>query len=122
MPKRILVVDDEATIVHLLEVVLQGEGYQIEKAYNGVEALKKIQRDIPDLIILDVNMPELSGWDVLAAVRAGSASRNLPVLMCTNRDLVSDVEQAETLGATGYITKPFEIDRMIRKVKQILEK
>lgn len=119
-PKKILVVDDEANIVDLLKVILRSVGFEVESASNGVEALEKIRRARPDLIILDVNMPQLDGWSVLAAVRSAEATRGLPVLMCTNKDLVSDVERAEILGATGYVTKPFEIDRMLQKVQHIL--
>ena len=117
---KILVVDDEQNIVDLISIVLRGEGYDVETALNGLEALKKLQKNLPALVILDVNMPQLDGWSVLSSIRATEETRALPVLMCTNKDLVSDVERAEVLGATGYIPKPFEIERVVRKVKQIL--
>lgn len=119
--KRILVADDEQNIVDLLSVVLQGEGYQVETAPDGLVALKKIQKNKPDLVILDVNMPQLDGWNVLSSIRASADTHSIPVLMCTNKDLVSDVERAEVLGATGYIPKPFEIERVLLKVKSILK-
>lgn len=121
MSKRILIVDDDAYIVHLLEVVLRGRGYGVDSASDGVEALAKIQESMPDMVLLDVAMPQLSGWDVLSALRAAANTRELPVIMCTSRDLISDVEKAESLGANGYIPKPFEVDRLVRKVEQVLK-
>jgi two-component system, OmpR family, alkaline phosphatase synthesis response regulator PhoP len=118
--KKILVVDDEQNIVDLLSIVLKGEGYDVVSSNNGVDALKKAQKENPDLVILDVNMPQLDGWNVLSSIRASENTRKTPVLMCTNKDLVSDVERAEVLGATGYIAKPFEIERVLKKVFQIL--
>lgn len=119
--KRILVVDDERNIVDLLSLILRGDGYEVATALNGVEALKKAQKELPDLVILDVNMPQIDGWNVLSSIRASENTRKLPVLMCTNKDLVSDVERAEMLGATGYIPKPFAVDRVLKKVRQILD-
>jgi CheY-like chemotaxis protein len=118
--KKILVVDDEPNIVDLLALVLRGEGYEVHTANNGVEALKSIPQVKPDLVILDVNMPQLDGWNVLSTIRSTESTRTLPVLMCTNRDLISDVERAEVLGATGYIPKPFEIERVVRKIHQVI--
>lgn len=118
--KKILVVDDEQNIVDLLTIVLKGEGYDVLSAGNGVDALKKAQKETPDLVILDVNMPQLDGWNVLSSLRASESTRAVPVLMCTNKDLVSDVERAEVLGATGYIAKPFEIERVLKKVFNVL--
>src|SRR5687767_12201089 len=106
MTKKILVVDDDMNIRRLLEVVLRGDGYEVELAPTGIEALKRIQNAPPDLVILDVSMPQLGGWDTLAAIRAMKTTRGLPVLMCTSQGLVSDVEKADNLGATAYITKP----------------
>ncbi|HRY30562.1 MAG TPA: response regulator [Elusimicrobiota bacterium] len=117
--KKILVTDDEQNIVELLSVVLRAEGYEVATASNGLEALKKIQSVKPDLVILDVNMPQLDGWNVLSTIRATESTRHLPVLMCTNKDLVSDVERAEALGATGYIPKPFEIERVLMKLRNV---
>ena len=118
--KRILVVDDDQNIRHLLEIVLRGGGYEVETASNGMEGLRRVQKAPPDLVILDVSMPQLGGWDVLSAIRAMENTRKLPVLMCTSKNLVSDVEQADALGATAYIPKPFDIERVVRKVNQIL--
>ncbi|HOW27944.1 MAG TPA: response regulator [Elusimicrobiota bacterium] len=118
--KKILVVDDEHNIADLLMVVLTGAGYTVRAAYNGVEGLREVQSFQPNLVILDVNMPQLDGWGVLSSIRATEATRKLPVLMCTQRDLISDVERAEMLGASGYIAKPFEIDRVLHKVQQML--
>jgi CheY-like chemotaxis protein len=119
--KKILVVDDEQNIVDLLVVVLRGEGFDVTSANNGLDALKKVQKEKPDLVVLDVNMPQLDGWNVLSSIRASEETKSLAVIMCTNKDLVSDVERAEILGATGYIPKPFEIERVVRKVHQVLD-
>ena len=119
--QKILVVDDEQNIVDLLSIVLKGEGYDVNTAVDGLEALRKIRDSKPDLVILDINMPQLDGWNVLSSLRASDDTRSLPVLMCTNKDLVRDVERAETLGATGYIPKPFEINRVVEKIRNTLK-
>jgi CheY-like chemotaxis protein len=118
--KRVLIVDDEFHIRQLLGVVLKGVGYEVEYATNGMEALKRCQELPPDLMILDINMPQLGGWDVLSAVRAMDNTRKMPVLMCTSKNLVADVEKADELGATAYVPKPFDIDRLVKKVKELI--
>src|SRR5262245_58497401 len=106
MAKKVLIVDDEFSILDLLTVVLRGMDYSVDTASNGLEALKKLGAYVPDLIILDINMPKMNGWEVLRAIRAQERTRTVPVVMCTSRSLVADVENADRLGATAYITKP----------------
>jgi len=118
--KKIFIVEDDKNIMDLLTVVLEREGYNVVGVGDGMEALKKIPEVAPQLVILDVMMPKLDGWNVLSTIRANDATRNLPVLICTNKNLVSDLEKAEKLGATGFIYKPFDINQMLEKVRTLL--
>jgi CheY-like chemotaxis protein len=117
---KILVVDDDLHIRSLLIHILEGNGYEVRSAQNGGEALQMIGSYNPDLVVLDVNMPQVDGWNVLAAVRSNPRTQNLRVLMCTNNDAIGDVEKASLLGATDYIPKPFQLDRLLRTVHYLL--
>jgi len=119
--EKILIVDDDFHILTLLTHVLESDGYAVRAARNGVEALKSLQTDAPDLVILDVNMPQVDGWNVLSAMRSADTTKMIPVLMCTNKDMVGDVERAELLGATDYLPKPFQVDRLLILVRRLLE-
>ena len=120
MPNRILVVDDERNITDLLKVILGREGYEVDTVFNGLEALDLVKDKTFNLIILDVQMPKLDGWGVLSALKSSVSTRDVPVIMCTNQNLVSDVERAENMGASGYILKPFNFERLLKKIKQVL--
>lgn len=119
---RILAIDDNADIRELLAFILRREEYEVTSAANGLDGLDLIEEIRPDLIILDVLMPEFSGYDVLDAVRSHKDAkvRDIPVLMITSRSSTDDIDQALELGATSYIVKPFRPSKLVAKVNDLL--
>lgn len=118
--KKILVIDDERSLVELLQHMLEGNGYKVEVAHNGLEGLGKLKNFQPDLILLDVNMPQMDGWQFLTTLRASPVTRDIRVIMCTERNLIKEIDQAGSLGARGYILKPFNTDRVLKKIEEVL--
>ena len=120
--QRILAIDDNADIRELIAFILRRENYEVSTASNGIAGLEMIKGAKPDLIILDVVMPEFSGYDVLNAVRSDKNSkiRDIPVLMITSKSSTDDIDQALELGATAYIVKPFRPAKLVTKVKSLL--
>ncbi|MBC7463150.1 MAG: response regulator [Actinobacteria bacterium] len=119
---RILAIDDNADIRDLLRFVLEKEGFEVSTSANGVDGLSQIKERRPDIVLLDVMMPEFSGFDVLDAIRNDKDSkvRVLPVLMITAKSSIEDVDRALELGATSYIVKPFRPTKLVEKVNELL--
>ncbi len=119
MNSKILVVDDERAIADIIKFNLEKEGYIIETAYNGEEALEKVKDINPDLLILDVMMPKKDGFEVLKEVRESSS---IPVLMLTAKEEEVDKVLGLELGADDYITKPFSMRELVARVKSNLRR
>lgn len=115
----ILIADDEANIYELVKMYLQKDGFKVAIATNGLEALNQIKTVSPDLLILDVMMPEMDGWEVCRRVRADSS---LPILMLTAKEDVIDKIIGLELGADDYLSKPFEPRELLARVKAILRR
>ena len=120
--KTIMVVDDERSIRVSIKAALEGEGYAFTEAGSGKDALAKISKSKPDLIILDVMMPGMDGFQVLETLKSGSSTKNIPVIMLTAKSDISSVEEGHKLGATYYLTKPFVISNLINKVNFVVRK
>jgi DNA-binding response OmpR family regulator len=119
--KKILVVDDEEHVVAAIVTNLQLEGYEVIPAYNGAEALELVREEKPDLVVLDVMMPEMSGWEVLQNLKNNPATENLPVIMLTALSQDRDIERGWELEANAYLTKPFDPAKLIRIVREQFE-
>jgi len=117
--KTILVVDDEPRIIEAVGMNLELEGYQVSGASNGYEALQKLTEDLPDLVILDVMMPEVDGFETLGKIREVST---VPVIMLTVRGEEIDKVKGLDLGADDYITKPFSPRELVSRVKAVLRR
>ena len=115
--RRVLVVDDEPHIRGFLMLVLEDEGYSVETATDGCEALTKAGECVPDVILLDVVMPVLDGAGFLRACRASPAFSHVPVLLMSAGN---ERIEADTLGAQGVLAKPFDLDRLIRELESVL--
>ena len=119
MTRKILTCDDEKHIVRLIQVNLERQGYEVITAYNGVECLEKVKEDRPDLIVLDVMMPEMTGFEVLEKLKNDPETESIPVIMLTARAQDSDVLRGWQSGVECYLTKPFNPMELIAFVKRI---
>lgn len=117
---RVLVVDDDAVIRDLLQVNLQLEGYEVSLAVDGAEALAQVARSHPDLILLDVMMPGVDGWDVAQQLKADQATAHIPVVFLTARAMRADVQRGHDIGVEGYVTKPFDPEDLLALVDRLL--
>lgn len=121
MSKRILIVDDEVNIVISLEFLLEQAGYYVRVAHNGQEGLEKIATFEPDLVLLDVMMPRLNGFDVCQKVRENPDWNHIKIIMLTAKGREAEITKGMALGANAYITKPFSTRELLTAVKAILE-
>jgi DNA-binding response OmpR family regulator len=119
MKKKILVVDDEDDILHFLELVLREKGYQVATAMGGQEALTKAQLERPDLVLLDIMMPQMDGWEVLKLLRVDDETATIPVAMLSARTEARDRVQGLQEGAVDYICKPFSLQELLGKIDAI---
>ncbi len=117
--KLILVVDDEPRMTRFIRMNLELEGYRVIEAHNGLEALEKVRTNLPDLVILDVMMPELDGFETLEILREVS---NVPVIMLTVRADEEDKVRGLELGADDYVTKPFGARELASRVRAVLRR
>lgn len=120
--ERILVVDDEADIVALVAYHLAKSGFKVSTATSGLEALERARQEHPALVVLDLMLPDMSGFDVLSAVRSEEAIADTPVLMLTARREEPDRIRGLSLGADDYLTKPFSPQELILRVNAILRR
>jgi CheY-like chemotaxis protein len=116
---RILIVDDLADNVFLLQTVLEAEGYEVETALGGYAALEKLQATSPDLVLLDVMMPDLDGYEVTRRIRRLQQFANLPIFLISAYDQV-DTERSQAIGATDFLRKPIDFDRLLTLVRHHL--
>ena len=123
MAKRILMVDDERDLVFATKLYLEAEDYEVIAAYDGQEALAKLEDPAsrPDLIILDVFMPRMSGWDVLRMVRANPAIETIPVIMLTAAGQDADKARGWDLGVDWYQTKPFDPKDLLIVIERVVQ-
>ena len=117
---RLLVVDDEPNIVELLSASLRYAGFEVETASSGTQAVEVARRFAPDLLILDVMMPGMDGFDVVKRLRSGG--NRYPVLFLTARDATEDKVTGLTLGGDDYVTKPFSLEEVIARIRAILRR
>jgi DNA-binding response OmpR family regulator len=118
--QMILVADDEPGLREIVRVNLEAEGYRVLEAADGIEALQAVEQARPDLLILDIAMPRLDGWQVLHRLEAQPATAGLPVLVLTARASEEDVLRGLEEGAVQYITKPFYPEDLVASVKIVL--
>ena len=116
---KILVVDDEHRMIHFIRMNLDLEGFSVHEAYDGKDALDQIRKVMPDLVILDVMMPKMDGFETLALLRENS---NVPVIMLTARGEENDRVRGLELGADDYVTKPFSPRELVSRVRAVLRR
>lgn len=118
MKRKILIIEDEKSLVNVLQDNFKQEGFSVAVAYNGEEGIEKFYLESPQLVLLDINLPKKTGWEVCKEIRKVST---LPILMMTARDSDEDEYRGLDLGADDYITKPFNLKILTLKVKKLLK-
>ncbi|NVF14647.1 response regulator transcription factor [Vreelandella maris] len=119
---KVLVVDDEPNIVLSLEFLMEQAGFEVVTAEDGEQALARVNDSQPDLLLLDISLPGISGFDVLERLRSEEATAQLPIIMLTAHGRDVEREKGMALGADDYITKPFSTQSLVEKVKALLIK
>lgn len=120
--EMVLVVDDEENIIELARLYLEQEGFEVAAARDGATALEMIRQDPPALVVLDLMLPEMDGWEVCRRVRSDTATADVPIIMLTARDDDVDKIVGLELGADDYMTKPFNPRELVARVKAILRR
>lgn len=118
---RVLVVDDDAELVRLVSATLQAQGFEVASASNGAECLLAVASQRPDLIVLDIAMPVLDGFETLRLLRAKPETGGIPVIILTGRKGDADVARAWATAADFYLTKPFDAQELVTAVKRMIE-
>lgn len=119
--KKILIADDKATSRELLRTVLERQGYEVVEAANGEEALERALAELPDLILLDLQMPRRTGYEVLGELRKDPRNAALPIIALTASAMQGDRERALAAGFTGYLAKPVPLVRLREEVQRLLQ-
>jgi DNA-binding response OmpR family regulator len=120
--RRVLVVDDDREIVEMTRLILESGGYEVIPALSGEEALRNASHERPDLILLDINMPGMDGWETLKILKVDEATQAIPVAMFSIKLELRDKLHGLKQGAFDYITKPFSYDEILERVRRIFEK
>lgn len=119
-PKKILIAEDEPSIVLSLEFLLRNAGYEVTVTRDGNEALRMSEREKPDLIVLDIMLPLLDGFEVCRRIRGNETLGHTKILMLTARGHESAIEKSLALGADAYMTKPFSTRELVKKINELL--
>jgi PleD family two-component response regulator len=119
---RLLIVEDDTDIANMLRIFFTGQGYDVDIALRGSEALEKTRQNLPHLIILDIMLPDIDGFEVCRVLRTNTRTSHVPIIFLTQKDERSDKLQGLELGADDYITKPFDIEELKLRVQRAIER
>src|SRR5215813_13899610 len=119
--EKILIVDDDEDVLLIVQTILDNSGYSCVVARNGREGVEKAIESSPDLILLDVMMPELSGWEVCTTLKSAPETRQIPIAMLTVKSEIRDLITGMQVGADDYITKPFTRKKLLSTVRKLLD-
>ena len=120
--KKILIADDNENIREALTYLLEDEGYTLSLAKDGAEALRKVKEFRPDIVFLDIMMPEINGYDVCRTIKTDPSLKNTYIIMLTAKGQVTEQERGKEVGADEYIVKPFSPMEILTRIKNILAK
>jgi DNA-binding response OmpR family regulator len=118
MPTRVLIAEDDRNIVELLSFILERDGYEVAAVLDGEAAIERLRSDPPDMMILDVMLPKLNGFEVLKLLKADPALRSLPVIILTAKGQAHDRRMAEEIGVDAFMTKPFSNRDVVEAVRR----
>ncbi|MDO8524170.1 MAG: response regulator [bacterium] len=121
--KKILILEDEVIILELLTKKLQREGYEVKTAQNGKEGLAMMEKEVPDLVLTDVIMPEKDGFDVILEMKQNELLKNVPIIIISNSGQPVEIDRAKELGVDDWVIKTdFDPQEIVQKVQQVLAK
>jgi DNA-binding response OmpR family regulator len=120
MKCKVLLVDDDVQILRSLRVYLELENYQVDTAGGGAEALEKLNSNRPQVLVLDIMMPEMDGFEVLEKVKSDESLKNIPVIMLTAKGQDVDVVKGYEMGASSYMTKPFNLNELVENIELVM--
>ncbi|MFP4497590.1 MAG: response regulator transcription factor [Vulcanimicrobiota bacterium] len=120
MKNKVLLVDDDDQILRSLRTYLELESYEVETASNGVEALQKIKQYDPEIVVLDIMMPEMDGFEVMEKIKENPETEKLPVIMLTAKGQDVDVLKGYRMGAASYMTKPFNLNELVENIEMVM--
>lgn len=118
--KKILIVEDEESLLKLESILLTSKGYDVRGVANGQEALDALQEEHPDLVLLDIMLPEIDGFEVCQRIKSNPDTKDIPVIMLTAKKSREDMARGEKVGADWYITKPFKSAMVIETIQRFL--
>ncbi|MBI2091576.1 MAG: response regulator [Deltaproteobacteria bacterium] len=121
MTKKILIVDDEKDLVETLSFRLEAAGYAIITAFDGKEGLEKARSEKPDIVLLDIMMPKMDGYQVCRMLKFDDEYKHMPIIMLTARGQEQDKKTGENVGADDYVTKPFDSGDLLTRIKKLLK-
>jgi CheY-like chemotaxis protein len=117
MGRTVLVADDDRDILDIVTMSLEASGYDVYRAENGRDAVELARKHVPDLILMDMMMPEMSGYEAIEAVKADPATAAIPIVGLSAKAMATDIELASDIGVDGYITKPFRIAQVVSVIE-----
>lgn len=120
--KKVLFVDDEVDFVDIVRTRLEANNFEVTVAYDGEEALEKVKEVRPDIIVLDIVIPKINGFDVCRKLKSDPNYKDIPIIMLTARFQTNDIKFGEAVGSNAYITKPFEPQVLLNKMRELLQK
>jgi CheY-like chemotaxis protein len=120
--KKILVVDDEVNSVFVLRCILEDKNYTVTEAYDGEAALRAVSIQKPDLVLLDVTMPKMSGYEVCKSIKSNPETKKIPVILVTGKDTAEDIKTALSNGANWFVRKPYDANYLLNMVANFIKK
>jgi len=118
--KKILIADDQKELVEAMKIRFENDGYEVIEAYNGEECLEKAKKELPDLIIMDVAMPQMDGFEAVREIKGDEVIKHIPIFMLTGKDQMEDIFRME--GVQEYIVKPFDYEALSGLVQKLFGK
>ncbi len=121
MQKKILIVEDEESLLKLESILLTTKGYLVQGATTGLAALEAVSAEAPDLILLDIMLPELNGFEVCERIKKNPETKHIPIILLTAKKTPEDIARGKEVGAEQYITKPFKSAMVMTAIEQLLK-
>jgi len=119
-PKKILIVEDEVDILQLFAVRIEVNGYDVVTAVDGEEALEKVNSENPDLILLDLMIPKIDGYEVCRTLKFDDETKNIPIIILSALNEAVDKQKALDAGVDAYFVKPFDLEELVQKIKELI--